>query len=286
MRGLTRIITQIKRESRLDNQQLFNIIREYIQVLILKAIYQSSYGKGLSFIGGTCLRICYGLKRFSEDLDFNLDKKIKGYSFANLNALIVRFLKNSDFEADVNVSEDKVVQKSFIRVSEVLHLFGITPLKGQKLHVKLEVDTRPVKLGIEELESFFVAKFDETFPILKHTEETLFGGKIAAILNRPYTKGRDFYDLMWYLRRKTALNLRYLNKICQQAGLKIQFKNKEDVFDVLGTRVRLIPANEILKDIKQFLEDPTEDLWLKDYQAAFKQAVKQYLELGKSIHKI
>ncbi len=133
MQNLTKLISEARKKSKTD-QDILNLIREYLQVMILKAIYQSKYGKSLSFMGGTCLRICYDLKRFSEDLDFALDRKGKKYSFKELSEIIVNFLKNSDFEVDVKVSEDKMVQKAFIRVEKVLHVFGFSPMKSQKIH--------------------------------------------------------------------------------------------------------------------------------------------------------
>ena len=45
---------------------------EYLQSEILSILYNSKYGRHLSFLGGTCLRFVYGIERFSEDLDFDL----------------------------------------------------------------------------------------------------------------------------------------------------------------------------------------------------------------------
>ncbi|MBI5152430.1 nucleotidyl transferase AbiEii/AbiGii toxin family protein [Candidatus Peregrinibacteria bacterium] len=187
--------------------------------------------------------------------------------------MIATFLKNTDFEVDFNVSDDKVVQKSFIRVSKILHVFGLSPLQSQKIHVKLEVDTNPVKVRDEEIETFFVTKFDEMFPILKHTDETMFAGKICAVLNRTYAKGRDFYDLIWYLNRKMKINLGYLNRAFKQAGLKKQFKDYKTVISMLGDKIAEANSVDIMKDIGRFLEDPSEEIWLKSYHKAFKQAV-------------
>jgi len=275
MQDLTRLIKEAKKRGVTD-QGILNLIREYLQVLILKAIYQSKYGSGLCFMGGTCLRICHDLKRYSEDLDFAMDKKIQKYSFGELNEIIVSFLKNTDFEVDVHVSEDKVVQKSFIRVSKVLHTFGLSPLKSQKIHVKLEIDTNPVPIGSEEMESFFVTKFNEMFPILKHTDDTLFAGKICAVLNREYTKGRDFYDLLWYLNRNQKMNLGYLNRAFQQAKKDSSFEKSNDVLQVLAKRVGGAEVEEIMKDLGRFLEDPTEEVVLKNYHVAFRQAAARY----------
>ncbi|MBI2252835.1 MAG: nucleotidyl transferase AbiEii/AbiGii toxin family protein, partial [Armatimonadetes bacterium] len=49
------------------------ILREYLQVLILKELYKTEEGKKLFFTGGTYLRLVHNLKRFSEDLDFNTE---------------------------------------------------------------------------------------------------------------------------------------------------------------------------------------------------------------------
>lgn len=276
MQNLTKRIEDAKQKKRMTENEILNLIREYLQVLILKAIYQSKYGKGLSFMGGTCLRICYDFKRFSEDLDFALNFEVPGYSFSQLNRLIISFLKNTNFEVEMNTSEDKTVQKSFIKISNVLHVFSVSPIKSQKLHVKLEVDTKPVRVTKEDIETFFVTKFNETFPILKHTDETLFAGKICAVLNRTYTKGRDFYDLIWYLRRGTTMNLTYLNHAFKQAGLVSQFKNEKKVMQALTARIAKVNTSDILKDIGKFLEDPTEETWLKDYPAVFEQMAKRF----------
>lgn len=275
MQKLTKLITEAKRNGAGANA-ILNVIREYMQVLILKAIYQSKYGRGLSFIGGTCLRICYDLKRYSEDLDFALDQKIPAYSFYELNRLIASFLKNTDFEIDLTVSEDKMVQKSFISVNRILHIFGLSPVQSQKIHVKLEVDTHPVKVYNSEIETFFVTKFDEMFPIIKHTDETMFAGKICAIINRVYTKGRDFYDLLWYLNRKKSMNLRYLNQAFQQAGLTVKFKNSAEVITALQEKVKNVRIDNIMKDLGRFLEDQSEAAALQKYSEAFAQAISRY----------
>lgn len=276
MQNLTKIIKAAKKTG-IDDNGVLNLIREYFQVLILKAIYQSKYGSGLSFMGGTCLRICHDLKRFSEDLDFALDKKVPGYSFHELNEIIASFLKNTNFEVDLKVSDDKVVQKSFIRVGKVLHLFGLSALESQKIHVKLEIDTNPVKVGNNELETFFVNKFNEMFPILKHNDETLFAGKICAVFNREYVKGRDFYDLLWYLNRKEKINLGYLNRCMKQAGVDTRFKDDKSVIKLLGERIKDVKVQDIMKDIVRFLEDAGEESVLKNYHAAYKQATLHYL---------
>lgn len=278
MQALTKLIQEAKRKQNTTDQQILNLIREYLQVLILKAIYQTKYGRGFSFMGGTCLRICYDLKRYSEDLDFTYDRNISAYSFDELNQLAARFLKDRGFEIETKVTENKTVQKSFIKINHVLHAFDLSAFKDQKLQIKLEVDTNPVKVDDTERENFFVTKFNEMFPIIKHTNPTLFAGKISAVFNRPYAKGRDFYDLLWYFNQKTKINLNYLNQALKQIGSETHFDTINSVVEALEKRLEEVSIEVLMKDLHPFLEDLSEKQALQHYPIVFKQLTEQYLK--------
>lgn len=279
MQVLIKTIENLRKKGAGD-QEVLNVAREYLQVLILKAIYTSKYGKNLSFMGGTCLRICYDLKRYSEDLDFALKERSNTYSFKKLNEVIVTFLKNTNFEVDAQISEDKVVQKSYIKIHKILHFFQLSPLKEQKIHVKIEIDTNPIKTLESEIETFFVSKFNELFPILKHNNPTLFSGKILAILNRKYTKGRDFYDLIWYLKNHTGINLRYLNQGLKIFKLGEKVSDQQKVFAKLDKVIQKTDFKDVLKDLGLFLEDKSERDWIVEYGKVYEQMKTQYLRSG------
>lgn len=251
---------------------MVNRIREYLQILILKSISHSKFGGCLAFMGGTSLRICYDLKRFSEDLDFALDRPIGGYSFSRLMGAVERDFEANGYVVEVAAGEEKTVQKAFIKLSKVLHPLGLSHREGQKIHIKVEVDTNPVRVGDDQLESFFITKFEEIFPILKHRIETLFAGKISAIFSRTYAKGRDYYDLIWYLTRKTEIDLTYLNG-CMKQMKRAPFEGAEEVYRHLDEVVTKVCPEEVLRDIGRFLEDPTEERWLKEYQTVFRQLI-------------
>ncbi|OGQ48046.1 MAG: hypothetical protein A3H42_04020 [Deltaproteobacteria bacterium RIFCSPLOWO2_02_FULL_46_8] len=274
MERVKKIVQELRSRSKpVTEEEIINAVREYLQVLVLKIIFQSKFGTALSFMGGTCLRICHDLKRYSEDLDFCLDVPVGEYRFSSLVSVVQKELELRGFSLSVNFQEDKIVQKAFFRFgnfSETLNLRGFR--KDQKLHIKLELDVNPPRLKKEERESFFVNRFQEIFPILKHNLPTLFAGKILAILGRPFTRGRDYYDLIWYLSRKISPNVDYLNR-----GLKEgRFEKLDDVFEALGKKVDTVKPEIILKDIGHFLEDPSEETWIRDYQKLYRQLVSQY----------
>ena len=54
-----------------------NALKEIAQEIALMALSRSGFFRIAAFQGGTCLRILYGLERFSEDLDFVLNKPDK-----------------------------------------------------------------------------------------------------------------------------------------------------------------------------------------------------------------
>lgn len=274
MQALINLVEQARRENpNITSEELTSLVREYLQILILKSIYQSKFGQNLSFVGGTCLRICYDLKRYSEDLDFSLDKKAADYDFKRLCQLVQKDLSVINIGADLNVSQEKTVQKAFIKVVEILERLDLSRVRGQKIHIKLEVDTNPVNIKFGRIEPFFVSKYNEIFPILKHDLETLFAGKILAILGRPYRRGRDFYDLIWYLNRKVKINLTYLNKGLKQTGCGSEL-NEEEVLKELDEIVDGLQPDFILEDIGRFLEDPGEEAWLKRYREVYFQLRK------------
>ncbi len=261
-------------------QAQVNFTREYLQILILKSIYHSNFGKALCFMGGTCLRICYDLKRYSEDLNFTLDRPMKNYTFNQLLKEITRDLETSGFKVSSSVNAKAIVQKSFLKFNDVLQSLGLSVRKSEKLHIKLEIDTHPVQITDQQMESFFIHKFNEIFPILKHKKETLFAGKLLAILLRPYVKGRDYYDLIWYLSHRTPIDMVYLNNGISHANATAtslqKFETPQEVFHYLGERIHRINSQMVLKDIGRFLEDPKEEKWISEYPRVFEQLLKAF----------
>lgn len=82
-----------------SREDKINHLREFLQILILKIIYDTGYFRNLSFVGGTALRILYDLRRFSEDLDFSLFQK-SHYDFRVFGKTLYQQLKNYGLEMD------------------------------------------------------------------------------------------------------------------------------------------------------------------------------------------
>lgn len=275
METLRGLVAQVRSQRpKVTEQEIFNTAREYLQTLFLKLIFQSKFGTALSFMGGTALRICYDLKRYSEDLDFARDDPKVPYRFSALTELLHREFGLLGFDVSLKTQEEKIVQKAFFGFSGLTEALGLKRFrKEQKLHVKIEVDIRPTPLGEGDRESFFVNRFQEIFPILKHTPPTLFAGKVLAVLYRAYTRGRDYYDLIWHLSRKTELNLGYLNRTLKDRP----FATESKVFEAVRKKVGDVDLKIVLDDLSRFLDDPGEIEWISRYREVFEQLVAERL---------
>jgi len=233
-----------------------DILREFLQVQILDSLSQSKYSDSISFLGGTALRLGHNVKRFSEDLDFDLVKK-KGFSIIELEKVIKKDLQSQGFAVDSKVKTTENIHIIYWKFSEVLQAMGFFVHKDEKLLIKFEIDFDPQKAI--ETEAIYVNKFDLNFPVLFNTISTIYSQKIIAIMFRPYQKGRDFYDLFWFITQK---NLEPNYKLLQEKGIKV--KNRAELVVVIKDRLKKINLDQAVIDVKRFLFDPREADWIKD----------------------
>lgn len=196
--------------------QKVNTLREYVQAHVLFSLQSKRAFERLAFVGGTALHFVYGLRRFSEDLDFSLEHK-EGYTFHGLLTRIEADLTAAGFEVTIHLHEAAPVTSAFIRLPGLLYEAGVTPHRTQKLSIKIEIDTNPpAGAGME------TTLIDRHFllSLWHHDLPSLMAGKIHALLTRPYTKGRDVYDLIWYLTRPEPIkpNVNMLRNALEQTG--------------------------------------------------------------------
>lgn len=243
-----------------------NILLEYLQTQILKALSLSKYNAAISFLGGTCLRFAHGINRFSEDLDFDLIKK-DGFKIENLMADIQKKLELQGFEVDARTKTTENIHIIYFRFRNVLREFGFNVHKDEKVLIRFEIDFNPSK-NIRT-ETKFTDSFNERFPILTNVPETLFAQKIIAIALRPYQKGRDFYDLVWFLAQK---NIEPSYAIFKEKGIKI--KNRRELVVFLEDQARKSDLKQAAKDVERFLFYPEQAQWilkLPEYLKSFEK---------------
>ncbi len=195
-----------------------HLVREYLQSRILQSLQRAGAMQTLAFHGGTSLRFLYAIPRYSEDLDFALELNPEAYDFQAYLQRIVRDLATEAYTVEVKLSQKQIVHKAFVRFRGLLYELGLSSHATETLAIKIEVDTNPpAQAGLMTTP---LVKHDVSLNLHHHDPATLLAGKLLAILQRTYLKGRDIYDLWWYLHQSDwpAPNQAYLNQGLRQGG--------------------------------------------------------------------
>jgi hypothetical protein len=236
-----------------DRGQALNIMREYLQALVLRSFHDSEAFRCLAFVGGTALRFLHRLPRFSEDLDFSLVSP-DGYDGQAWMTTLKRDLTLAGFTPEVTWNDRKTVHTGWVRLRGLLHEAGLSPLVDEKVAIKVEVDTRPPGGGHCERQ---IVTRHVSFLLQYHDPPSLMAGKLHALLTRRYAKGRDWYDLVWYLSQRPPLtpNLPLLQNALDQTQGVDRIDARRWMRNV---RDRLVETDikVLVDDVGPFLERP------------------------------
>ncbi len=244
--------------SRLDRtrsrEENIHQIREFLQLLILRIINEINYFQYISFVGGSSLRLVYQLQRFSEDLDFSMTQK-HGYNFKSFIESVEFHLRKAGLDLDVRVKEQKVVHNAYFKFVNLLQQFNLSRTRDEKLMIRVEIDSNPPlgwKNEMTLINDIFI------FPVWHFDLPSLFATKLHACFYRKYRKGRDFYDLMWYLSKKVTPNFILLNNAILQTEKKQLQINSENFKQFLFDKLEQIDFSILKKDVAPFLINRSE----------------------------
>lgn len=229
-----------------------HIIREQLQLLLLSVIFQ--HPQTIYFMWWTNVRICYQLPRFSEDVDFATVSSTANFSFDWLLQHLQTTLSDQWFAIEISsINTNTAVAKCFIKFSLISEL--LSTAHQEKIRIKLEIDQHPPEHATTK--TFPLMFGTQNIIIHQHDLPTTFAGKIGAILLRPYRKGRDYFDLWWYLQNFTlAPNISYLQQVFQQAK-KTWPTTQKACFDLLYHHIQHLTSDDmqtIAHDIQRFVD--------------------------------
>lgn len=255
------IIESLLNERTINNKNDFsNALREICQKIILVALYKSNFFNKVSFYGGTCLRIFYNLPRFSEDLDFECRDSLGEEEFnAHINKAAVELTKfgiraESYFKNKVT---NTTVISAFIDIFPANLLENRYFNENEKISIKIEAETQIFKSSKLEIKNIYLPVLGK---ITCYDAPTLFAGKLCAILYRSWgkrVKGRDYFDLYFYLAKKEKINFNYLNEKALASG-KIKPGEEMDL-NVLKAKLieklQTINYEQAKRDFASFVND-------------------------------
>ena len=232
--------------------QARNDVREYLQARILAVLQRQGAMVPLAFHGGTALRFLFATARYSEDLDFSLDGKRNEYDFRAYLRAVEREFSLERYEVQLKVNDKKTVHSAFIRFPGLYYELGLSSHSRETSSVKVEVDTHPpagATLATTVIRRHVVLQLQH------HDRATLLADKLHAILQRPYLKGRDLYDLAWYLSDPEwpPPNLAYLNNALRQTGWDGSPLSERNWRKAVRERLELVSWEEAVDDVTPFL---------------------------------
>lgn len=252
-------------------------LREIMQEVALAGLYRSGFFEKAAFYGGTALRIFYKLDRFSEDLDFSLLKPNPNFSLDRYMVAIREEFESLGMKVSIKEkkkAKDSLVESAFLKsetLGKELVLEGMLPQTGLNLPVdiiiKIEVDTLSPE-GFETEEKLLLKPF--SFYVKCFSLPFLFAGKMHALLFRKWknnVKGRDWYDLEWYIKNKIAMNLSHFSERAKASGdLPSGFCSEETVRKLLAERIETVDFDKVKADVIRFIPDSHRlDVWSPKY---------------------
>ncbi|MBK8047476.1 MAG: nucleotidyl transferase AbiEii/AbiGii toxin family protein [Anaerolineales bacterium] len=219
----------------------------------MNALQRSGAMIPLAFHGGTALRFVYASARYSEDLDFALENGRDLYDFRTYLRSVRAEFEAEGYTVELKANDQKVVHSAFVRFPGLLYELELSPHRSEVLAVKLEVDTRP-PVGATLVTT--IVRRHVTLQLQHHDRASLLAGKLHAILQRPFLKGRDLYDLLWYLGDPTwpTPNLHMLNNALQQTGWNGTTLDDRNWREVVAKRLRDASWTHVVDDVAPFLQ--------------------------------
>lgn len=212
------------------------LVREYLQCKIIYYLYDNPLSKGLSFIGGTSLRILKNLDRFSEDLDFD-NLNLNFSQIKNLFLKTKNKLEREGFKIDYKMKKTDGSGIGEMKFKNLLFELGISAHKDENLVIRINYTMPRIK---PDTEISILNRFGLAQSVITNTPEFLLSQKMRAILTRKDLQPRDFYDVVWFLSH----GIKPSPKLFQEMKVK---NEKELLF-----KLNCIYKKDVLPRLKDF----------------------------------
>ncbi len=253
----------------ISNEDYKNAQHEVMQQIALAGLYRGGFFRKAAFYGGTCLRIFYGLKRFSEDMDFSLLKRESGFSLQNYFEPIINEFKALGRDVIIekkSKTHQTNVESAFLKDDTAI--YNLQFRTERRVKIKIEVDTDPPQ-GFSTEPKLILLPF--SFMTHCYTLPDLYAGKMHALLFRTWknrVKGRDWYDFEWYIRNNIELNMDHLNKRIKQTKPDEEALSQEGLKKLLKEKILQTNINWVKDDVRPFMKNPEDmNIWSWEYFA-------------------
>ncbi len=260
-----------------NEEEVLSALREIMQEITLAGLSRTDFFEKAAFYGGTALRIFYGLDRYSEDLDFSLLQPDAFFSIQPyFKAIHDEFMS---LGLTISIQEKKkakrtAIDSAFLKaetiwqeiiLQDIIKEIGVR--SNKTLKIKIEVDRQP-PLNFNTEEKLLIRPF--SFYVKCFTTSSLFAGKMHALLFRKWknrVKGRDWYDLEWYIKKGIPLDV---NHLLTRAKDTNDWQDKSispaQVIELLEHKIQSVSFSNIKEDVVRFIpNDDVLSIWSLEY---------------------
>jgi predicted nucleotidyltransferase component of viral defense system len=260
-----------------NEEETLAAMREIMQEIALAALSRTDFFDKAAFYGGTALRIFYGLDRFSEDLDFSLLATNPDFSLMPYFSKIVEEFQSLGMNVSIREKDKRIktqVESAFLKsetiwqelvLEDLVKQHGISSNKTIK--IKIEIDRIP-PLGFSTEEKLLIRPY--SFYVKCFTMPSLFAGKLHALLFRKWksrVKGRDWYDMEWYIRKGVPLNMHhFLQRAKETNDWNEDQISQEQILQLLITKIESVAFDSVKEDVVRFIADDQKlAIWSPNY---------------------
>jgi predicted nucleotidyltransferase component of viral defense system len=260
-----------------NEEETLAAMREIMQEIALAALSRTDFYKKAAFYGGTALRIFHGLDRYSEDLDFSLLETDPKFSLTPYFSAITDEFEALGIRVSIREKDKRIktpIESAFLKsetiwqelvLEDIVKQHGISSNKSIK--IKIEIDRIP-PLGFETEEKLLVHPY--SFYVNCFSLPSLFAGKLHALLFRKWknrVKGRDWYDMEWYIRKGVPLNIpHFLLRARETKDWNEETINKEQVIELLKDKIHSVSFDSVKDDVRKFIRNDEQlAIWNADY---------------------
>ena len=274
---LKRKLEELSAYGGLDAETRRNALKEELQYFVLDFIFHHpEYSKWVMY-GGSALRIIHGLDRMSVDLDFEVGHAVTEKFLDGLRGEVEEYFANtygagSDF-LTIKVTTGRGLLLRFIVGDD---LSSGHPSK--QVHVKIDLNHFVAPKTVTERRP--INRDQMSFVILTYNMSSLMASKIAAIFLRGTRgvgqaiyeeKGRDIYDLLWYMTKKVVPDFDYLT------AKGIDVSNSRALFDKLTLQMNKVSDENLKQDLMPlFVNQTFVTNWLGNWRESYLHLLNSY----------
>lgn len=274
---LKRKLDDLSAHGSIDAETSRNALKEELQFYVLNFIYHHpEYNKWIMY-GGSALRIIHGLDRMSVDLDFEVSNAVTEKFLEDLKKEVEDYFINtygadSDF-LTIKITTGRGLLLKF-HVGKELSLGN----PSNQVHVKIDLNHFVAPKTVTERRP--INRDQLSFVILTYNMGALMASKLAAIFLRGTRgvgdaiyeeKGRDIYDLLWYMGKKIVPDFDYM------IAKGIDVKDPRALFDKLTLQINKVSDENLKNDLSPLFVDPTFITnWLRNWRESYLRLLDEY----------